>query len=90
VKLLYNSKTQALAQKKSEELAQVLLKEIKEKNVTIMGPSAAFLSKLAGKYRYQIVIKIKEGNFDVPKLLTIISKNFKSGCTVDVNPESLL
>lgn len=88
VKLVYSSSDIKKAQKEAAEMAEALEKKDK-KDVSILGPSPAFLAKLAGKYRYQIVIKLKT---DEAKkyILDIIQKNYKPGWTVDVDPESLL
>jgi primosomal protein N' (replication factor Y) len=90
IKLLYSGKIQATAQKEAERMHEILNMRFQGSNISILGPSAAFLSKLAGKYRYQIVIKIKKGKVDISDILSVVSSEYQKGWVVDVNPESLL
>lgn len=72
-------------------------------DVQFFGPSPSFLPKLAGKYRYQIVIKVirdqrpetrgkntETKNQNLESVLSTIKKDYKAGWIVDVNPENLL
>lgn len=98
VKLTYSSKRAEKAQKEAEELAEALKRDCpfstkgtvpNEGFLEILGPSPAFIPKLAGKYRYQIVLKIKKRQSVIGNLASFHSQ-LKPGWTVDVNPESLL
>jgi primosomal protein N' (replication factor Y) len=61
------------------------------KEVEVIGPSPAFLSKYAGKYRWQIVMKMPKSNYKMQnKVLELMKPELKKGWVVDVNPDNLL
>jgi len=88
IKLTYSAKNEELTEKNSQDMKEILNK-IENENVQILGPNPSFIPKLAGKFRQQIVIKIlnKQSEKTVREFL---EKNYKSGWTIDVNPENLL
>jgi primosomal protein N' (replication factor Y) len=80
---------------KAEREAVRVSRELQEKlpNITILGPSTAFIEKMAGKYRYQIIMKISKLKTNNPKTLEItkfLKENLGPGWTVDVDCENLL
>jgi primosomal protein N' (replication factor Y) len=89
IRLLYSQKTEGKVITETDMMADKLAIDLADSDIDILGPSAAFLPKLAGKYRYQIVLKVKKGE-KLKKTLEIIKKNYKAGWIVDVNPASLL
>lgn len=64
IKLSYSSPSEDKAKKETQELANQLnlsfRPSITSGEISLLGPSPAFIPKVAGKYRYQIVIKIKK------------------------------
>jgi len=92
IKLTYSSKTAEKTQEEVGEMADRLKNIIQtgtRKPIQILGPSPAFLPKLAGKYRWQIVLKIKDERF-TKDVLRKIEEYYKIGWIVDVSPENLL
>jgi primosomal protein N' (replication factor Y) len=92
IKLTYSSTDSKKAESEAERLAEILNCNI-DKTCQVLGPSTAFIEKIAGKYRWQIVIKIpKESQTANHKLriFEILRENIKPGWTVDISPESLL
>lgn len=85
IKLTYSAASSEKAQKETVELAEVLSGNDK---IQIIGPSPAFISKLAGRYRWQLVLKASKTLQN--DYLEKIKTKAKEGWTVDVNPESLL
>jgi primosomal protein N' (replication factor Y) len=74
-------------QKSAKQAAEKLLAELRKQTlrVEIIGPSPSFYEKVAGKYRWQLVIKAK----DRSQLLKIIPL-LPSGWTYDLDPSNLL
>jgi len=66
IKMLYTDKEQNIAEKKANMLAEKI-KDLNDINIVdILGPTPAFLPKIAGKFRWQISLKVKnvdEGQF---------------------------
>lgn len=104
IKLTYSSPDSAKAEIEAERLAKSLQENFprtdKNDSVAILGPSTAFIEKIAGKYRWQIVIKLPIAKNQIPsktqttnyklQIFEVLNKNLKTGWTVDINPESLL
>lgn len=75
--------------KKAKDEAKILFEKLKTqiKNFQLLGPVPAFIPKIAGKYRWQIIIKSKIKNLKQRnKLLIIVPLTWN----IEVNPESLL
>jgi len=92
IKLTYSSPDSKKAEVESERLAELLINNLPKKAM-VLGPSTAFIEKVAGKYRWQIVIKIpseSQATNDKLQIFDVLRKNIKTGWTIDVNPESLL
>lgn len=99
VKLMISGPVEKTIIEKAENLAEALGK-INQKDLTILGPSAAFIPKLAGKYRWQIVLKLRKTKNEKRNRIEIRNSSLeinrtlkdaiKGGWTVDINPESLL
>ena len=66
------------------------LEALKTPHTVVLGPNPAFLPKLAGRYRYQIILKIKNEAGISPKLRTALTEAVSAGWTVDVDPDNLL
>lgn len=90
IKMTYAAGKSEGAEKEAARMAKILGPKTNDPAIQILGPSPAFMPKLAGKYRYQIVLKIKGKEDLLKSTLETIAKNYKSGWVVDVNPESLL
>ena len=84
VKLLYNNESQAKAEIETKKVSEAL------SDFQIIGPSPAFIPKIAGKYRFQITIKtdVKDTNFN--KLISKITEITNDNWSIDVDPVSLL
>jgi len=83
VKMLYNNASLELAEAEADRVADLL------KDKSIVGPSPAFIPKLSGKYRMQILVKIspKDNASEIlSKILEITDNNW----SIDVDPASLL
>jgi len=84
IKIVFQHKKQRLAQEKIEKLAWQLTKN----QVSILGPTPCFISKLRGKYCWQIIIK-KPLTLN-PSILKKILRPLREGFTIDVDPEQLI
>ena len=77
----------AVCQREAEKMAKVLTLERDARgisNLSLIGPAPAFIHRLRGRYRWQIILR---GNELSPFLAQI---NFPQGWTVDIDPVSLL
>jgi primosomal protein N' (replication factor Y) (superfamily II helicase) len=81
IKIMYNDKDAGKAFNKALSEKKEL-----EKHFSVMGPLSSYLAKVGDKYRYLIIIKLKQSETEN---FINISKNKVSG-TIDVNPQSLL
>jgi primosomal protein N' (replication factor Y) len=88
IKLSYSSKIAEKAEKEATELSLKI--EEKIPGVTVLGPSPAFLAKIGGKYRWQIVLKTSNTEGKIKEILEKLRPFLKKDWAVDVNPESLL
>ena len=85
-RLVYGYKTDAQAQREAERLKRVLIREIAAKGIygiTVLGPAPAFISRLRGSYRWQLILR---GN-QLSTLLAQIPP--PRGWTVDIDPVGL-
>ena len=57
--------------------------------ITILGPSPCFYSKIRGKYRWQIVIKIKDKIAKSKDIINLL-KTLPADWIIDVEPATLL
>jgi primosomal protein N' (replication factor Y) len=86
-RLLYTHTSDALCQEEARRLAHLFREEIDSRgisNITLVGPSPAFFSKLRGKFRWQIVLR----GSDLNRLLAEVP--LPRGWVVDIDPISLL
>lgn len=91
VKLTISHKEEEKAESKSSRLFDLISQTLKDEKIQILGPNPAFLPKLSGKYRYQIVLRIpNKGLNAIKKLTDPLRESIKGGWTVDVDPGSLL
>ena len=77
----------AVCQREAEKMARALTLERDARgisNLSLIGPAPAFIRRLRGRYRWQLVLR---GN-ELSAFLTQI--NFPQGWTVDIDPVSLL
>lgn len=85
VKMLYNNEVLEKAETEAKRVAELINDE------QIVGPSPAFIPKLAGKYRFQILVKARAKNEeDFTKLVHKISEITSNNWSIDVDPVSLL
>jgi primosomal protein N' (replication factor Y) len=86
-RLIYSHTNAASCQKEAERMQQLLREEIDCSGLpqsTIIGPSPAYIQRLRGRYRWQIVIRN-------PEPQALLSKvPIPQGWTVDIDPISLL
>lgn len=82
IRLVYENKNLPKAEKESAKLAKII------SSFNFSGPVPCYLSKKREKYRFQIVIKIK--NNAEKKRLQNILENFAKNWKVDTDPISLL
>jgi len=84
VKIIFQDKSNSRA----FYLSDLLVKKIKDLklNLEILGPLSAYPRKVRGKFRYNIIIKIKNNKLNLNKLYNIIPQDF----IIDVDPEKLV
>jgi len=90
--IFYSEKEKDLI-KDTKRFKSFLEKEIDVENVKIFGPSQALHSKIRGKYRYQIFLKVPKIEFNSVKnsVKRIIDENkFNVYISVDVQPRNLV
>ncbi|MCL4386885.1 MAG: primosomal protein N' [Patescibacteria group bacterium] len=89
IRLIYRNKDQDKASKEASNLYSILEKKLKKQynfnSINILGPSPAFLSKLNGFYRWQIVVKFREEK-DKKAILNEIPDDWQ----VDIDPVDLI
>lgn len=83
IRLLCENKNEEKAKREAKILADKLKSEVE-----ILGPSPCFYHKLRGKYRWQIIIRVKNQKSKI-KNLTNLLKTLPSDWTIDVDPETL-
>ena len=81
-------------QEKAENLAQKVFDEIQALKLPIelIGPSAAFIPRVRGRYLFYVIIKLKinESVRSLPLELRNLLRKLPTYWKVDVDPESLL
>jgi len=85
-RLLYTNPNNALCQKEAQRM-HLLLKEERDSwgmDITLIGPSPAFIPRVRGRYRWQIILR----GDDLVRLLAKVS--LPHGWVVDIDPVSLL
>lgn len=98
IRLTYGHQKSDAAEREANDLYDKLTESLP--GLEMLGPSSCFIEKIAGKYRYQIVIKIpnhksqdankfKISNFKF-QILEVLRRNLKPGWQIDIDPESLL
>jgi len=90
--IFYSEKEKDLV-KDTNRFKKYLEKEIDLSSVKIFGPSQALHSKIRGKYRYQIFLKVEKTKFNLVKksVKKIIDENkFNVYISVDVQPRDLV
>jgi primosomal protein N' (replication factor Y) len=77
----------AVCQRKAEEMKRTLIEESEAKGIgglSIIGPAPAFIHRLRGRFRWQLVLRGQ----DLSAFLAPLS--FAQGWTVDIDPISLI
>lgn len=82
IKLTFSSTNNKKAEDETNQLMRILENELIDKNIQVMGPSTAFLSKIAGKYRWQIILKIPNTKFSIPNEIKISNSNTKNSLQI--------
>jgi primosomal protein N' (replication factor Y) len=91
IKLMYNNPVLDIAEDKAKTLADQIKRRINKPKVILIGPSPAFLPKLAGKYRWQIILKILSHNEKVIiSLVKQIEELTKNEWSIDVDPIGII
>lgn len=88
IKLTFTAKNEKTAVETAAEMRK-LLSAVESESVLILGPNPAFIPKMYGNYREQIIIKILKSS-EIKKVKEFLAKNYKSGLVVDIDPENLL
>lgn len=91
IKLIYQHKNEEKAKKESSLLAERLNLVVSNLSldISLSGPSPCFYHKLRGKYRWQILIKIKYKKSKIKNLFNLL-KTLPREWIVDVEPKTLL
>ena len=84
--LVYSHANNILCQREAERTKRLLIAERDSKgigDITLIGPAPAFIHRLRGRYRWQLVIR----GFELSAFLSQIT--FPQGWTVDIDPVGL-
>ncbi|MFC2011539.1 primosomal protein N' [Chloroflexota bacterium] len=84
--LTYSHKNDAACQRETERVERLLVEEVASQgiaDISIIGPAPAFVHRLRGKYRWQLVLRGSE----LPGFLSQIP--FPQGWAVDIDPVGL-
>ena len=91
IKLMYNDSVYEKAELQANLLAKKISSELGKTILTILGPSPAFIPKLANKYRWQITLKIpilpKEEMLAITHKINLLVDNKWS---MDVDPNGII
>jgi len=90
IKLSFEHKDPITAKNQAKILMEKLktqIKNLKTSDIELFGPVPAFISRIAGKYRWNIILKSKTKNLETRNRLLIIVPSIWS---IEVDPESLL
>jgi primosomal protein N' (replication factor Y) len=93
IKLLYNNKSSEIAEAKAIKIAAEIDRKLglENLNFNLIGPSPAFISKIAGNFRWQILLKIDTNkDEDVIKIVKLLRNITKNEWSIDVDPMSLI
>ncbi|MFC1631534.1 primosomal protein N' [Candidatus Omnitrophota bacterium] len=89
INLTLRSRNQRKVQEAALELSQQLIKKKKNKQISVLGPAPAAISKIRGNYRWHVLLKGKQ----LPPLVKLLKKAVKDFkrykgliLTVDVDP----
>jgi len=85
--LVYNHTNNALCQREAERMRKVLIQERDTKgigNLSLIGPAPAFIQRLRGRFRWQIILRGSE----LSPFLSPIP--FPAGWTIDIDPVSTI
>lgn len=85
IRLLYKDSDESVARQKSQRVYNFLISHYSSQ-MTILGPSPAFIKKERGRYRYQIILKLKKRS----KILDDFLWTLPGEWIIDVDPISLL
>ncbi len=86
VKLLYTDKIQSIGEEKAVALAKEIEKLQNKNIIEVLGPSPSFLPKVAGKYRWQVTVKVKEtGDSDFIKTINELKELAREIWRIDVD-----
>jgi len=92
IRIIYQHKNEQKCQKEIKMFAEKLKSLITPSlhhSITLLGPSSCFYSKIRGKFRWQIVIKIPTSHFITSSLHHLL-KTLPSDWIIDVDPVTLL
>ncbi len=90
IRLLLSSRKEEKVIKASKSLADILRKRMK--NAEVLGPAPAVISKVRNRYRWNIVLKVKEPKesaIRLKKILKSLKKPSRVRIAVDVDPISV-
>ncbi|OGO45624.1 MAG: primosomal protein N' [Chloroflexi bacterium RBG_16_60_22] len=86
-RLLYAHPNEAASRREAERMQEVLLGEINARGIggiSIIGPAPAFIQRLRGRFRWQLVLRGPEPTSFLAGI------QFPQGWTVDIDPVSLI
>jgi len=84
--LMYSHTNDALCQRGAEKMKQLIIEERDARgigNLDIIGPAPAFMHRIRGKYRWQLIVR----GSDLPIFLSYIT--FPNGWAIDIDPVGL-
>lgn len=85
-RLVFTRTNDAACQREAERMKELLVEEIEAKglvDISIIGPAPAFIHRLRGRYRWQIIVRCP----DPSALLSMIP--FPRGWAIDIDPVGL-
>ena len=87
IKLIFQDYSIKKSETETQKVYALLEKENSSK-IFISEPKEAYISKIRGRFREQIIIKIKEGQ--LPEKIKTILQNLPTGWLIDVDPISII
>ncbi|MBI2859653.1 MAG: primosomal protein N' [Chloroflexi bacterium] len=87
VKLVFSHSSETRCKEQVEKTADAIRSTLREQGISgleIIGPAPSFLSRLRGKYRWQLLLRGREPASILQEM------NFRQGWTIDVDPVSVL
>lgn len=88
IKLVYQNTDEAICVEETQKMAKTLSNQLPVESYQLIGPLPAYIYKKRDKYRYQIILKLKNVNSVLKTELSKVS--FPKGWTIDVDPLDLL